>query len=139
MGSGCSSWRIRANGSPACPCTRRDGGIESHYGGLVTWRNLYCFLGTPLVREGAGDAVLELLVKEGGEHGGSFFGFDLLATDGPVGSAIARAQEQLGLRPIEFWGYERATLERRPEQDYLALSAKHRRNFDGSAGGLRIR
>lgn len=97
--------------------------------GLVTWRNLYCFLGTPLMRIDAAEEVAELLLREGSKHGGTFLGLDLLATDGPVGAAVERAEDELGLRPIEFWGFERATLERRPEQTYLALSAKHRRNF----------
>ncbi len=98
--------------------------------GLVTWRNLYCFLGTPLVRTGADEDVVELLIREGCGHGGAFLGLDLLATDGPVGAAVESAQQRLGLSPIEFWGFERATLERRQEQNYLALSAKHRRNFE---------
>ena len=92
----------------------------------MTWKNLDRFLGTPLVRAGGGEGLGQLL-EEGGRHGGSFLGLDLMSGDGPLARAGARRS-----RPsvIELGGWERATLERRPGKTYLALSAKHRRNFE---------
>jgi CelD/BcsL family acetyltransferase involved in cellulose biosynthesis len=112
------------------PVHRRRGWRRVPLSGLVTWKHLYCFLGTPLVRTGGGESALERLIEEGRRHGGSFFGLDLLATDGPVGAALERAHAGMGSRPVELRAFDRATLERRPEQSYLALSAKHRRNFE---------
>lgn len=112
------------------PVHRTRGWRRIPLSGLVTWRNLYSFLGTPLVRIGGGESALEHLLEEGGRHGGSFLGLDLLATDGPVGAALERAHAGRGSGPVELGAFDRAYLERRPEQSYLALSAKHRRNFE---------
>jgi CelD/BcsL family acetyltransferase involved in cellulose biosynthesis len=115
----------------AClPVERKRGWHRVPLGGLVTWNHLYCFLGTPLVRAGGLDAALAELLQEGMGHAGGFLGLDLLAVDGPVNSALEWAAEELGLRPIELDRFERATLARRDDGDYLALSAKHRRNFE---------
>jgi CelD/BcsL family acetyltransferase involved in cellulose biosynthesis len=97
--------------------------------GLVAWRNLYCFLGTPLLSPREAEEGAAELVREGIRHGG-FLGLDLLATDGPAGRALELAFNQEGLRPVSMRRFERATLARRPEQTYLALKPKHRRNFE---------
>lgn len=109
------------------PVVRTRGWRRIPLKGLVTWKNLYCFLGTPLVRAGSEEGLGPLL-EEGRRHGGSFLGLDLMSGDGPLRAALERAGA--GPRPIELGGWERATLKRRPEQTYLALSAKHRRNFE---------
>ncbi len=109
------------------PVTRRRRWRRIPMKGLVAWKNLYCFLGTPLVRSG-GEEGLAALLEEGGRHGGAFLGLDLMAGDGPVWQALERTEAHS--RAVELGGWERATLERRPEQTYLALSAKHRRNFE---------
>jgi CelD/BcsL family acetyltransferase involved in cellulose biosynthesis len=98
--------------------------------GLVTWNHLYCFLGTPLARDDGLDAAMGELLEEGIRHGGSFLGLDLLATDGPVNASLERSADALGLKPVELERFERATLARREDGEYLALSAKHRRNFE---------
>jgi CelD/BcsL family acetyltransferase involved in cellulose biosynthesis len=98
--------------------------------GLVAWNHLYCFLGTPLLRPGAGEQAVRRLLEEGSGHGGAFLGLDLLAADGPFSASLERAQHELDSRPVRLASFERATLERRPEQTYMALSAKHRRNFE---------
>jgi CelD/BcsL family acetyltransferase involved in cellulose biosynthesis len=112
------------------PVTRTRGWRRIPLTGLVAWNHLYCFLGTPLLRAGASDDAVARLLQEGGEHGGSFLGLDLLGTDGPFGASLERAQAELHSHPVELTSFERATLERRPEQTYMALSAKHRRNFE---------
>jgi CelD/BcsL family acetyltransferase involved in cellulose biosynthesis len=115
----------------AClPVERRRGWRRVPLRGLVTWNHLYCFLGTPLARADGLDGALSELLEEGILHAGAFLGLDLLATDGPVGAALGRSAATLGLKPVELDDFERATLARRDDGDYLALSAKHRRNFE---------
>jgi CelD/BcsL family acetyltransferase involved in cellulose biosynthesis len=97
--------------------------------GLVAWRNLYCFLGTPLLRPGEAEEGVAALTGEGLRHG-RFLGLDLIATDGPVSRALEPSIQRQGLRPIVMRQFQRATLARRPEPTYLALKPKHRRNFE---------
>jgi CelD/BcsL family acetyltransferase involved in cellulose biosynthesis len=111
------------------PVVRERGWRRVPATGLVTWKHLYCFLGTPLLRpEAVEDAAAEL-VREGLGID-RFLGFDLLATDGQVNSAFERSADRQDLSPVVMRRFERATLERRPEPDYLALKPKHRRNFE---------
>lgn len=115
----------------ACmPVERRRGWRGVPFRGLVAWRHLYCFLGTPLVRAEALDEAARELIAEGRGHSDGFLGLDLLAADGAVGPALERAAADLGLRPFELERFERAALVRREDAGYLALSAKHRRNFE---------
>jgi CelD/BcsL family acetyltransferase involved in cellulose biosynthesis len=97
--------------------------------GLVVWNHLYCFLCTPLLRADQADDGVSELVGEGLERG-RFLGLDLLATDGPVIGALEAALDRQDLRPVVMRRFARATLARRPEQTYLALKPKHRRNFE---------
>jgi CelD/BcsL family acetyltransferase involved in cellulose biosynthesis len=97
---------------------------------LVAWNHLYCFLCTPLARTDGLDESMAELLEEGVRRSGGFLGLDLLATDGPVSAALERAGPALGSKPVELDRFERATLARREDGDYLALSAKHRRNFE---------
>jgi CelD/BcsL family acetyltransferase involved in cellulose biosynthesis len=115
----------------AClPLESRRGWRRAPLRGLVTWNHLYCFLGTPLARADGLDSSMSKLLEGGIRHAGGFFGFDLLATDGPVNAALEHAATALGLKAVELDRFERATLARREDGDYLALSAKHRRNFE---------
>lgn len=115
----------------AClPVISRRGWRRMPLQGLVTWNHLYCFLGTPLARSDGLDAAISELLEEGMRHAGDFLGLDLLATDGPVNAALNRATIGLRLKPVELDGFERRALARREDGDYLALSAKHRRNFE---------
>lgn len=98
--------------------------------GLVTWRHLYCFLGTPLLHESAASAAMTEMLEHARSLGGAFVGLDLFPTDGAAEVALQDAFQSLGSRPIELETFDRAFLERRADGDYLALSAKHRRNFE---------
>jgi CelD/BcsL family acetyltransferase involved in cellulose biosynthesis len=98
--------------------------------GLVCWKHLYCFLGTPLLRPDRAREGIKALLEEGLRHG-RFLGLDLMAADGPASDALEGALVELELSPIDQRRYERATLERRAEPDgYMGLKAKHRRNFE---------
>ena len=113
----------------AClPVTRARGWRRVPLRGLVTWRHLYCYLGTPLLRPDAGDAIARIL-DAGRREGPSFLGLDLLGADGPVNAQLDQAQQALGAESVEFGRFERATVNKRPEPDYLELSSKHRREL----------
>jgi CelD/BcsL family acetyltransferase involved in cellulose biosynthesis len=115
----------------AClPVERRRGWRRLPLRGLVSWNHLYCFLCTPLARADGLDAAMTELLDEGLRASGGFLGLDLLATDGPVNAALERSVAELGRKPVEIDRFERATLARRDDGAYLALSAKHRRNFE---------
>jgi CelD/BcsL family acetyltransferase involved in cellulose biosynthesis len=115
----------------AClPVERRRGWRRMPLGGLVAWNHLYCFLCTPLARRDGLEAAMTKLLEEGVRRSGGFLGLDLLATDGPVNAALERSATALGRRPVELDRFERATLARREDGVYLALSAKRRRNFE---------
>ncbi len=118
-------------GWTACmPVRRARGWRRVPATGLVAWKHLYCFLGTPLLHPDRAKEGMRALLGEGLRHG-RFLGLDLIATDGPANDAFEAAVGELGLRPVDQRRYERATLERRPEPDeYLALKPKHRRNFE---------
>jgi len=98
--------------------------------GLVTWRHLYCFLGTPLLRSGAAERAMTEMIREARGGHDAFLGLDLLDVEGDAASAMEAAQEALGFRAVEVDTFERASVTRRAEPDYLALSPKHRRNFE---------
>jgi CelD/BcsL family acetyltransferase involved in cellulose biosynthesis len=119
-----SGWR-------AClPVERKRGWHRVPLRGLVCWRHPYCFLGTPLARAEGLDAAISELVAEGMRHAGGFLGLDLVGTGGPVSAALEGAVAEQGLRSVVLERFERAALTRREDGSYLALSAKHRRNFE---------
>jgi len=115
----------------AClPVERKRGWRQMPLSALVTWNHLYCFLGTPLVRADGIDTAITELLGEGVRRSGGFLGLDLLATDGPVNAALENSAAALRLRPVELDRFDRAALTRREDGAYLALSSKHRRNFE---------
>jgi CelD/BcsL family acetyltransferase involved in cellulose biosynthesis len=115
----------------AClPVERRRGWRRAPLRGLVAWNHLYCFLCTPLARADRLDSAMTELLEEGVRLFGGFLGLDLLATDGPVNAALEGSATALDRSPVELDRFERATLARRDDGAYLALSAKHRRNFE---------
>ena len=119
-----SDWR-------AClPVERRRGWHRLPLRGLVTWRHLYCFLGTPLARADGLDAAMFELIGAGARHSGGFLGLDLIAAGGPVSEALDSAAGERRLKRVTLNRFERAALNRRDQGPYLALSAKHRRNFE---------
>jgi CelD/BcsL family acetyltransferase involved in cellulose biosynthesis len=111
------------------PVIRKRGWRRVPATGLVTWKHLYCFLGTPLLRPDHADEATAELIDEGLRHG-RFLGLDLIATDGPVDATLDPATSDQGLTPVVMRRFVRATLARRSEPTYLALKPKHRRNFE---------
>lgn len=97
-------------------------------GCLATWLHSYCLLGTPLVAPGREQEALAGIVAAANRGGGAFAGFEWISADGPIAAALAAAA---GPRSIEFDRFSRATLERRPEDDYLEgwVKSKDRREL----------
>ncbi len=98
---------------------------------ISTWRHPYSFLGTPLVNR---DHVEEFAVAfassiNSGEHGR--FAMLRRSSEGVVLQAIRTAMREAGRTRVIFErAYERATLDRRPEADYLGgLKPRRRREF----------
>jgi CelD/BcsL family acetyltransferase involved in cellulose biosynthesis len=98
--------------------------------GLVTWRHLYCFLGTPLLRSAAAERAMTEMIGEARRGRDAFLGLDLLDVEGDAAASMEAAHETLDFRTVEMDTFERASVSRRAEPDYLALSPKHRRNFE---------
>jgi CelD/BcsL family acetyltransferase involved in cellulose biosynthesis len=102
---------------------------------LATWRHSYCLLGTPLLA--AEDASASALALLDGMRGAGRVAFAALAwvpADGPVGQALSEAP----VTGIDFERISRATLIRRPQDDYLEgrVKGKHRREFRRMARAL---
>ena len=95
---------------------------------LGTWRHPYCLLGTPLLAPGHDEMTLTAMLATAGAAKGSFAGLEWIATEGPVADALVDA---LPPRAIEFDRFSRASLNRRPENDYLEgwLKSKDRREL----------
>lgn len=99
----------------------------------VAWRHPYSLLGTPLVAPGQHATAVPHLVHAMLESdGAAFAAFEWLGADGPAAAALAREE------PMPFDSFERATLDRRPEPDYLddRVKGKHRREFRRQAERL---
>jgi CelD/BcsL family acetyltransferase involved in cellulose biosynthesis len=104
---------------------------------LVTWHHTYCFLGTPLVASGQvrdGLASIVDRMREESERAG-FAALDWVSADGPIGNAL---RDLIIPQALLFEGFSRATVEKRPLNDYLEgrIKGKHRREFRRLAGGL---
>lgn len=93
---------------------------------LVVWRHAYSYLGTPLVART--DALGPFL---GALRAGAGGGLDWIGAGGPVRSAVDGGGELL-----RFASFERATLQRRPTGDYIALASKRRRELRRQRGKL---
>jgi CelD/BcsL family acetyltransferase involved in cellulose biosynthesis len=101
---------------------------------VATWLHTYCLLGTPLLDPERGpDALAAILARMRGERV-AFAGLEWIPAEGPVAAAIDRAPG----RPARvFDRFARATLRRRPQNDYLeGVKGKHRREFRRLAKGL---
>jgi CelD/BcsL family acetyltransferase involved in cellulose biosynthesis len=94
---------------------------------VVTWRHSYCLLGTPLLAPGSEEGVAAVAELMRAQQGTSFAALDWVPADGPVAAAL----DALGAAPIPFEELTRATIVRRPDNDYLEgrLKGKHRREF----------
>ena len=97
---------------------------------LTGWEQPHCFLESPLLARDSADTAAEAMLQEARRQVG-LIAFDRLPAEGPVASALASACNELGAKPIVWKRFERAALERRPDDDYVssALSGKHLRDL----------
>lgn len=100
---------------------------------LAAWRNLYGFLGTPLVAPGDPEGALAQLVGHAldGAPRQRILVLDWIRADGPLAPALASVVEDRPGRPLRFEEFERAALERRSVGDYVdeTLRPHHRREL----------
>jgi hypothetical protein len=96
--------------------------------GLVAWRHIYSYLGTPLMAAGSerrsADALLDWLRPPACS---SFLGVDLLHRDGPVYAALAAAAEAHERGLVAYEEIERASMEAHDGVGSLAINRKHQR------------
>ncbi len=96
---------------------------------VATWLNIYCLLGTPLVAPGhESDALTAIVAEMLGVDRVLFAGLGWVSADGALADAVGKA---LPSNAIAFDRFERATLVRRPDDDYLDgwVKSKDRREF----------
>jgi CelD/BcsL family acetyltransferase involved in cellulose biosynthesis len=100
---------------------------------IAAWRHLYCFLGTPLLAPEALEQTIDLMLRRGLDGGGRarMLTFEWVRGDGPVAAALEAVVRRLPRPALQVAGFERASLERRPESDYLeqTLRPHHRREL----------
>jgi CelD/BcsL family acetyltransferase involved in cellulose biosynthesis len=99
---------------------------------LTSWRHEYCFLGTPLLAPDDPEAVLAAMLRRATHEPGTLaFVLEMVDADGPFGEALAAALEAAGRAPVVVDRYGRASLHRRPENDYLqsTVSSRHRKEM----------
>lgn len=104
---------------------------------LGTWLHKYCYLGTPLVAAGREEEAARHLVRGLRPHGGPA-ALELLIADGPVMAALAGAFRSEGVATAVWDRYARASLDRRPQPDYIetTLRSKRRRELRRQRGHL---
>jgi CelD/BcsL family acetyltransferase involved in cellulose biosynthesis len=97
---------------------------------LTGWDHPHCFLESPLLLRGSEESAAEAMLHEARREVG-LIAFDRLPAEGPVASALASACDALGVKPIVWKRFERAALERRPDDDYVSstLCGKHFRDL----------
>jgi hypothetical protein len=97
--------------------------------GLVTWRHPNCLLSTPLVAADApGEALAALVAGAGRQARTAYLALEWTAAEGPVAAALTEGAGRR--RPAVLERFERATLDRRPANDYLAGRLSGRRRKD---------
>jgi CelD/BcsL family acetyltransferase involved in cellulose biosynthesis len=100
---------------------------------LTTWLHDYCLLGTPLLDGGdLAESAGALVAGARRDRHATFVALEWLGADGPVGDAFAEVLTgRRDERPHVSERFERATLQRRPENDYLdgRLSSKRRKEL----------
>lgn len=94
------------------------------------WVHPYCFLGAPLLAPGREDEALAALLGELRARS-ALVPLEQLPADGPVAAALARGLAEQRIAPVQWHSWERATLRRRPQNDYVAaaLNAKRAREL----------
>ncbi len=94
---------------------------------LVGWRHSYCFLTTPLVdRDDPEPALAALLARGAAETGVLGLMLDWVDSDGPIGAVLA-AEVRRTRGSLRIEAFTRASLQRRPENDYLAQTVSKKR------------
>ena len=112
---------------PVCR-TRRWRGIPAP--AVVAWRHLYSCLDTPLVdRDRGTEAVSALLDWIAADRDAAFMVLEQLGGDGPVASLLGDALADRGGRTARPVRSARAALRRRPDDDYIDVGVKHRREW----------
>jgi CelD/BcsL family acetyltransferase involved in cellulose biosynthesis len=97
---------------------------------LAGWRHLYSLLGTPLVdAEHAEDALSAMLDGARRLSGASLVAIDLVTADGPTALVARELLAAQNVASLQRSRGDRAVLRRRPEEDYLEVSVKHRREW----------
>jgi hypothetical protein len=109
---------------------------------LGVWRHRHCYLGVPLIRNGATEQVLEQLFGwlDGRSDGYLGFQFPWLYGDSAIKSNLVRFADQSCCELDEVESFGRAILLPRFDADrYVdqALSGKHKKNLDHKLKGLR--
>jgi CelD/BcsL family acetyltransferase involved in cellulose biosynthesis len=97
---------------------------------LTGWDHPHCFLDSPLLACNSEDSAAEAILHAARREVG-LIAFDRLPAVGPVASALVSACDALGVKPIVWKRFERAALERRPDDDYVGsiLCSKHFRDL----------
>jgi CelD/BcsL family acetyltransferase involved in cellulose biosynthesis len=87
---------------------------------LSVWRHPDSYLGTPLLAPEAPVEALGALLDHSRTHArAGLIAFEWLGTGGPVEAALREAASDRGLDPIEYECFDRASLVKRLEPDYL--------------------
>lgn len=94
--------------------------------GLVAWTHRYCFLGTPLLRQGSEVPAARALIRCGAPVG--FLGIDLLSSNGAVAEALGEACGS-EFPHVLFTESERGAVHRTHAAWELQLGAKRRREL----------
>jgi CelD/BcsL family acetyltransferase involved in cellulose biosynthesis len=97
---------------------------------LSSWDHPHCFLDSPLLACDLEDSAAEAMLREARLKVG-LIAFERLPAEGPVAAALASTCDALGVTPIVWKRFERAALERRPDDDYVrsTLCGKHFRDL----------
>jgi CelD/BcsL family acetyltransferase involved in cellulose biosynthesis len=97
---------------------------------LTGWDHPHCFLDSPLLACGSEESAAEAMLHEARREVG-LIAFDRLPAEGPVAAALASTCDALGVTPIVWKRFERAALERRPDDNYVrsTLCGKHFRDL----------
>lgn len=94
---------------------------------LVSWRHVYAFLGTPLLEAGAERPALEQMLAAADRGGPRVLALEWVGGDGPVAAALAEVSSARGGGGPTYSTFERAAIERRPQETYLDGLSKGRR------------
>lgn len=105
---------------------------HAHLPGLIAWRHLYCFLGTPLVDRSAVELATERLLDVAlhASHLGVVV-LPWLGDDGPVSAGLQSALQACGRRPALHRTFERAAMRRATLAGGVdaLISSRHRRDL----------